>query len=131
MTENISYKRCVCDICNKEEHVPQSLILPKEWEKINIGRKSYDVCVECLVKVDMAIEDLKENKCEKSSKDDKPKTNADRIRRMSDKELADLLNDELNCRDCNTCEHSAERNCYYGGIYCNEHIFKWLQTEIK
>ena len=60
MTENVSYKRCICDICGKEEHIPQTLILPKEWEKIDIGRKSYDVCVDCLVKVDMAVEDLKE-----------------------------------------------------------------------
>lgn len=67
MTENVSYKRCVCDICGKEEHISQGKILPKDWEIINIGRKTHDVCVNCLVKVDMAVEDLKENKKPKKS----------------------------------------------------------------
>ena len=58
MTENISYKRCVCDICGKEEHIDNIKILPTEWSRAIIGRKTYDVCKECLVKVDMAIEDL-------------------------------------------------------------------------
>ena len=131
MTENISYKRCVCDICDKEEHIPQLLILPKEWEKINVGKKSYDVCVECLVRVDMAIEDLKENKCEELNENDKPKTNADRIRGMSDEELTDLLNSSLSCHDCCVCEYRNKKNCYYGGIYCKDHTLKWLQAEIK
>lgn len=60
MIENISYKRCVCDICGKEEKIIQPLMFPKDWEKFNIGKKTYDVCIDCFVKVDMAIEDLKE-----------------------------------------------------------------------
>ena len=60
MTEKVCYKRCVCDICNKEEHIDHIKFLPKDWEKINIGRKTYDVCVDCLTEVDMAIEDLKD-----------------------------------------------------------------------
>lgn len=60
MTENVSYKRCVCDICGKEEHISQSVILPKDWDRVITGRKTYDVCVDCLVEIDMAVEDLKE-----------------------------------------------------------------------
>lgn len=60
MTETVHYKRCVCDICNKEEHISPIKLLPVDWEIINIGRKTYHVCVDCLVEVDMAVEDLKE-----------------------------------------------------------------------
>ena len=60
MTEKICYKRCVCDICGKEEHIEPLKLLPADWEVINIGRKTYDVCVDCLTEVDMAIEDLKD-----------------------------------------------------------------------
>ena len=60
MIENISYKRCVCDICEKEEHIAQSARLPITWDEIVIGRKTYDVCVDCLAKIDITVEDLKE-----------------------------------------------------------------------
>ena len=60
MTENVSYKKCICDICEKTENISQSAILPKGWEHFTIGMKSYDVCIDCLAKVDMAIEDLRE-----------------------------------------------------------------------
>lgn len=63
MTENISYRKCTCDICGKVAKTPISgSLLPKEWEHFTIGKKEYDVCLDCFVKVDMAIEDLKENK---------------------------------------------------------------------
>lgn len=131
MIENVSYKRCVCDFCKKEEHIHPLFIRPKEWDKINIKEESYDICNECIVKVDMAIEDLKENKCEELNEDDKPKTNADRIRRMSDEELVELIDNSLDCFDCYKCEYRDKSNCFYGGIYCKDHVLKWLQTEIK
>ena len=61
MTKNVSYKECTCDICGKVEHIPQSLILPKEWENFKLGQKSYDVCLDCFIKIDMAIEDIKDS----------------------------------------------------------------------
>lgn len=60
MTENISYRKCTCDICGKVAKTSISgSLLPKEWEHFTIGKKEYDVCIDCFVKVDMAIEDLK------------------------------------------------------------------------
>lgn len=62
MTENVSYKRCVCDICGKEERIPQSLILPKGWDKTFTGRYMYDTCIDCIAEIDTVVEDLKEKK---------------------------------------------------------------------
>lgn len=60
MTENISYRKCTCDICGKIAKVSISgTLLPNDWEQFRIGKKQYDVCQDCFVKVDMAIEDLK------------------------------------------------------------------------
>ena len=59
MTEIVSYRRCKCDICGKVEDISASACLPKEWENFKIGKKSYDVCLDCFIKVDMVIEDLK------------------------------------------------------------------------
>lgn len=32
--QNISYAKCNCDICGKEEHISQSSVLPKGWDQI-------------------------------------------------------------------------------------------------
>lgn len=60
MTRNVSYKECVCDICNRVEYVAMSAVLPKEWKYVQIGMNTYDVCPWCLTAIDMAIEDIKE-----------------------------------------------------------------------
>lgn len=52
----------------------------------------------------------------------KKKTNADRIRAMSDEELAELLKMYVNC----TCEF-----CVGCGSSCSEHNLKWLQSEAE
>ena len=59
MTKNVNYKECTCDLCGSKEYISQSLILPKNWENIKIKNKNYDLCEQCFIKVDMAIEDLK------------------------------------------------------------------------
>lgn len=59
----------------------------------------------------------------------KPQTNADRIRAMSDEELACFLVEHHRhpCKFCNTCwADSEEEN---GG--CREHLLKWLKSETK
>lgn len=60
MTKNISYKQCTCDICGKVEDIVTSLILPKEWDNFTIGNKTYDICPDCFMKINMTIEDLKD-----------------------------------------------------------------------
>lgn len=51
-----------------------------------------------------------------------PKTNADRIRVMTDEELAELLRDY----QCNTCDFIG---CCGETDKCKEEIFEWLQSE--
>lgn len=59
MTENISFKKCTCDICGRVQSCKQSQILPADWEKITVIY-SYDVCKDCLEKVSDYIKRLKQ-----------------------------------------------------------------------
>ena len=52
----------------------------------------------------------------------KPKTNADRIRAMSDEELVDFLGEY---RFCDICDEGCEACTYHGN--CNKRILDWLQ----
>lgn len=52
----------------------------------------------------------------------KPQTNADRIRSMSDKELAEFLYKYLDCRDCPI-------ECDPGKDICLYKIMGWLKKE--
>ena len=55
----------------------------------------------------------------------KPKTNGDRIRQMTDEELADKLTDK-----CAVCAyHYAE--CETKFCLCVEGVLKWLKQEVK
>lgn len=57
----------------------------------------------------------------------KPKTNADRIRAMSDEELAEYLCASLSCYDCPAradCGKSAAQDC-------NEIVLEWLKQPAK
>lgn len=53
--ENIAYAKCNCDICGKEEHIPQSLVLPKEWNEIRVGGCKLELCKECFCKIEKWI----------------------------------------------------------------------------
>lgn len=57
----------------------------------------------------------------------KPQTNADRIRSMSDEELAKFLHNFNDC-DCCLIEVCNEGTC---GIGCTEGILKWMKSEAK
>ena len=49
-----------------------------------------------------------------------PFTNADRIRSMTDRELADFF---YGIRECSVCAYNYEDRC----VRCSDGIFKWLQ----
>ena len=51
-------------------------------------------------------------------------TNADRIRSMTDRELADLF---YGIRECNVCAYNYEGRCER----CSDGIFKWLQKPVE
>ena len=52
----------------------------------------------------------------------KPKTNADRIRAMTDEELAKFL---YACEFCDICEEGCD-NCRHNGD-CERRLLEWLQ----
>lgn len=61
----------------------------------------------------------------KQPKKPKPLTNADRIRQMTDEELADKLTDK-----CAVCAyHNAE--CETEFCFCGEGVLKWLKQEVS
>lgn len=55
----------------------------------------------------------------------KPKTNADKIRSMTDEELAEFLN------DFDICPHCEYQDVSCGAIDCKEMFLKWLQSEAE
>lgn len=56
------------------------------------------------------------------------KTNADKIRSMTDEELAQLMDNSLNYFNCDMCEFYVP---HCNGEHCQEYILKWLKSEIK
>lgn len=61
--------------------------------------------------------------------DGKPVTNADRIRAMSDEELAQMLTIGQGGFDCSTCVETTDyRDCEQN---CEERCLKWLQQPPK
>lgn len=65
----------------------------------------------------------------------KPITNADRIRSLSDDEMAEFLDDATNCvcfpctRDINSLEHFF--NCKHESGSCEKEWLEWLKEEAK
>lgn len=60
MTERVSYKRVVCDICGREKRIDQSKDLPPEWEELKCGwHFKYDCCPECIQDTKELIENFK------------------------------------------------------------------------
>lgn len=72
------------------------------------------------------IQDYPCNKCAYSYIDKyEPKTNADKIREMSDEELAEWINDKTACEQCAYGTGGCK------GIHCAKGILKWLQSEAE
>ena len=66
------------------------------------------------------------------SEHDKPKTNADRIRAMSDEELAEFLYDTATSAECNICQMKQGWTCSKTeNETCNDGVIKWLQSEVE
>lgn len=67
--------------------------------------------------------------CGKPSTIGKPKTNADRIRSMTDEELAELISDRI---DCCECEHmyAGEGKPCHNGETCPDYWLDWLKQEV-
>ena len=59
--------------------------------------------------------------------EEKKRTNADRIRSMSDEELAKLIAENIECTMCPFV--NVEEKC--GEIRCSKLILEWLQSEVE
>ena len=57
----------------------------------------------------------------------KTKTNADRIRAMSDEELAAMLADEIPHGDCYGCDLDCSYPSPWATEGCRNAFYKWLQ----
>lgn len=61
--------------------------------------------------------------------DGNPMTNADRIRSMTDEELAKLMDEATKYFNCDECEFRHLDDCGTG-LLCQRHILKWLKQEV-
>ena len=59
----------------------------------------------------------------------KPMTNADRIRSMTDKELAEWMETNVTCASC-PVDLDVCRNKLPGGMSCKEVLFDWLKSPV-
>lgn len=57
-------------------------------------------------------------------------TNADKIRSMTDEELAELMDKATDYFNCDECEFRHLDDCGTS-LLCQRHILKWLKSEIK
>ena len=73
------------------------------------------------IALDMAISALRQ---QKTMTDSHQMTNADRIRAMSDKELAELMRSMM---DCDSCGNMFSFKCDGSYEHCSSVCLKWLQ----
>lgn len=59
----------------------------------------------------------------------KHKTNADKIRSMTDEELAKLMDEATDYFNCDECEFRHLDDCGMSHL-CQKHILKWLKSEV-
>ena len=88
-------------------------------ESVELGGNAVSVCRfwEALDMAVKALEDVTDKNVEKM-------TNADRIRTMSDKELAELMRSMM---DCDSCGNMFSFKCDGSYEHCSSVCLKWLQ----
>ena len=137
--------RCTLHI-NKLDEFKEWLI-QDGWEILPISRNPYEVLrakkkgkqyplvvyKKAEAKEHLSIADMNMPIVEAFLRDSKKKrTNADRIRAMSDEELAEFL---INYHACDNCEHDNGLNCEFNNVckkeYATAMSFKWLQSEAE
>ena len=88
----------------------------------------FESCSKC--KFDgKSTHDFPCNECVHNAREHfRPKSNADKIRAMSDEELADFLTDHHNypCKYCVHCWKDSEND-----VGCKRALMRWLKSEAK
>ena len=64
----------------------------------------------------------------KLAKASKPQTNADRIRSMTDEELAELVSERIDCSECEHMYAGEGKPCHNGKTY-PDYWLDWLRQE--
>lgn len=102
-------------------------------EDVEASEKIFDLCDEILGLVNSVSCNCKHNNNlrynEPCCRCDSRQTNADRIRNMSDEELAGLLFDKSRCDNC-FANCNDKDNCPSLGSCYSRHL-EWLQSEAK
>lgn len=97
-----------------------------------IVRHTYGISAEEAVQMDFP-NTLKE--LQREIEIDYKPTNADRIRAMSDEELAELITSGELCAICPLCKYYGTESCYMenGGVHknCDSGIIEWLKSEAE
>lgn len=81
---------------------------------------------ETLVDIDELVNEILTINCYK----DEPKTNAGKIRNMSDEELAEFMENFEKTGGCDTCSIGSQGECY-SISKCKDGYLGWLQSEVK
>jgi hypothetical protein len=65
-------------------------------------------------------------------KERKPQTNADRIRAMSDEELAEMIAETIDCSVCKSLPHSESDECpSHPHQACDDFWLDWLKSPVE
>lgn len=83
----------------------------------------------CGLRNHMEEEDCKKTNCNACCPLTKPQTNADRIRTMSDEELAEFLSKDLK-EPCDCCQLAVFEGACTETL-CDDAMIKWLQQPSK
>lgn len=87
----------------------------------------FESCDKCKFSIKAPTEEPCSNCVHNAMDNFKPKSNADRIRSMSDEELAEFL-DQFDST-CGMCIHQGE--CYVMNGKCRDGFLQWLKSEVK
>lgn len=91
----------------------------------------YGKCVDCKDKGICADSQMQIGYCMSNNYIDfKPQTNAERIRAMTDEELAEWFGVDIDCCVCERMTKGCDKPCTTYA-YCIEHWLNWLKQEVE
>ena len=112
------------------------MILPTSKNPYEVLRAKKDkdtviIYQKCDSKEHLSIMDKDYHLIHKFITESKSKTNADRIRNMSDEELAETIHSiSCNATEISTCKEECLK-CEQPDSYCVRNIIEWLQSEAE
>ena len=74
------------------------------------------------------LSEIREFLAMKQRKQQRPRTNADSVRSMTDKELAEWISCMVDCSECED-QYAGEGRPCYNGLCCPDYWLDWLKQE--